>query len=420
MLLNFSFKNFKSYAGECNFSMLAGRDNTLARNLVEIDGKERVSKVHIIYGANASGKSSFIDAMKFVQKFVADSNKLLEHMPIPVRPFKFRKNFDAVPSEFNIVFEKDGIKYVYSFSCTKEKVIEENLDVYYSAKPTKIFARKDSNQYKFLKRDEKLLCELKERNLPNKLFLVTAATWNYEPAKPVVEFLFNGLDVLKNIEGERGLAIAKVASIGADDEYKKFCMSLLNNADIGISDFNLEIKEDYGFFGNEALRAYFKAQNRDVDDIFQRKPKTIKVMTYHEIGAEKEKYALNIGEESLGTIRIFEYAPILFDVLKKGKVLFIDEIDRSLHPLLVKHLVKIFLNEKTNPNGAQLIANTHDTNLLDLDLLRRDEIWFAARDDKTGSTEMYPLSDFSPRKTENVEKAYLLGRYGAVPFIAED
>ena len=143
-------------------------------------------------------------------------------------------------------------------------------------------------------------------------------------------------------------------------------------------------------------------------------------MTYHEIGAEKEKYALNIGEESLGTIRIFEYAPILFDVLKNGKVLFIDEIDRSLHPLLVKHLVKIFLNEKTNPNGAQLIANTHDTNLLDLDLLRRDEIWFAARDDKTGSTEMYPLSDFSPRKTENVEKAYLLGRYGAVPFIAED
>ena len=197
-------------------------------------------------------------------------------------------------------------------------------------------------------------------------------------------------------------------------------MSLLNNADIGISDFNLEIKEDYGFFDNEALRAYFKAQNRDVDDIFRRKPKTIKVMTYHEIGAEKEKYALNIGEESLGTIRIFEYAPILFDVLKNGKVLFIDEIDRSLHPLLVKHLVKIFLNEKTNPNGAQLIANTHDTNLLDLDLLRRDEIWFAARDDKTGSTEMYPLSDFSPRKTENVEKAYLLGRYGAVPFIAED
>ena len=112
-------------------------------------------------------------------------------------------------------------------------------------------------------------------------------------------------------------------------------------------------------------------------------------------------------------------APILYDVFKFGKAFFVDEIDKSLHPFVVKYLIKLFFNKEVNKNNAQLITNTHDTNLLDLELLRRDEIWFTEKDYKTGKSQIFPLSDFSPRKGENIEKSYLLGRFGAIPFISE-
>ena len=137
-------------------------------------------------------------------------------------------------------------------------------------------------------------------------------------------------------------------------------------------------------------------------------------------GDDERTYRLNIKEESLGTIEMFELSTILYYVLKNGSTFFIDEIDRSLHPLLVRYIIGLFFNDKVNTAGAQLIANTHDTNLLDLDLFRRDEIWFTERDYFSGSTTMFPLTDFSPRKDENVEKAYLLGRFGAIPFIKGD
>ena len=114
---------------------------------------------------------------------------------------------------------------------------------------------------------------------------------------------------------------------------------------------------------------------------------------------------------------MFELSTVLYYVLKNGTTFFIDEIDRSLHPLLVRYIVNLFFNSKVNINNAQIIANTQDTNLLDLDLFRRDEIWFTERDYESGSTIIFPLTDFSPRKDENIEKAYLLGRFGAVPFI---
>ena len=127
---------------------------------------------------------------------------------------------------------------------------------------------------------------------------------------------------------------------------------------------------------------------------------------------------LNFEEESLGTQNMFILNPILLHVLKKGDVLIIDELDKSLHPFLVKYIVKIFNSKEFNKNGAQLIFNTHDTNLLNLSLFRRDQIWFTEKDYKKGATDLYPLDDFPVRKTENIEKGYLNGKYGAIPFIA--
>lgn len=419
MLIDFKFKNFMSFADECNFTMLANKDNSHSEDLISF-GKDRASKVRLIYGANASGKTSFINAMYFISSFIANSNMLLEKMPIQVVPFKFCDNCFNTPSEFAITFIKDGLKYAYSFSCTREKVIDERLDIYYSAKPTMIFNRFDTNNYEFNK-DAKILNPLKERNLDNKLFLVTTASWNYEKTKPVVDYLLNTITVM-DVDVLWKICLDRIYENNEQEEYKAFCLKILNNADISISDFKVDPKKlkDVGSEAEMLNKLLSVATNGNEEAM-----KTIQdtniysFTTFHNVKNDNKdnKYPLPLNEESLGTIKMFKYSPILYYVFKEGKVLFVDEIDKSLHPLMVEYLIKMFHDKNINTNNAQLIANTHDTNLLNLGILRRDDIWFTERNYENGKTEMYSLSDFSPRTTENIEKAYLLGRFGAIPFI---
>lgn len=419
MLIDFKFKNFISFADECNFTMLANKDNSHSEDLISF-GKDRASKVRLIYGANASGKTSFINAMYFISSFIANSNMLLEKMPIQVVPFKFCDNCFNTPSEFAITFIKDGLKYAYSFSCTREKVIDERLDIYYSAKPTMIFNRFDTNNYEFNK-DAKILNPLKARNLDNKLFLVTTASWNYEKTKPVVDYLLNTITVM-DVDVLWKICLDRIYENNEQEEYKAFCLKILNNADISISDFKVDPKKlkDVGSEAEMLNKLLSVATNGNEDAM-----KTIQdtniysFTTFHNVKNDNKdnKYPLPLNEESLGTIKMFKYSPVLYYVFKEGKVLFVDEIDKSLHPLMVEYLIKMFHDKNINTNNAQLIANTHDTNLLNLGILRRDDIWFTERNYESGKTEMYSLSDFSPRTTENIERAYLLGRFGAIPFI---
>lgn len=419
MLIDFKFKNFMSFADECNFTMLANKDNSHSEDLISF-GKDRASKVRLIYGANASGKTSFINAMYFISSFIANSNMLLEKMPIQVVPFKFCDNCFNTPSEFAITFIKDGLKYAYSFSCTREKVIDERLDIYYSAKPTMIFNRFDTNNYEFNK-DAKILNPLKERNLDNKLFLVTTASWNYGKTKPVVDYLLNTITVM-DVDVLWKICLDRIYENNEQEEYKAFCLKILNNADISISDFKVDPKKlkDVGSEAEMLNKLLSVATNGNEDAM-----KTIQdtniysFTTFHNVKNDNKdnKYPLPLNEESLGTIKMFKYSPVLYYVFKEGKVLFVDEIDKSLHPLMVEYLIKMFHDKNINTNNAQLIANTHDTNLLNLGILRRDDIWFTERNYESGKTEMYSLSDFSPRTTENIERAYLLGRFGAIPFI---
>jgi AAA15 family ATPase/GTPase len=409
-----------SFADECYFTMLANKDNSHEDDLI-VEGKERFSKARIIYGANASGKSSFIRAMLFVSTFVANSNTMLEKMPIRVTPFKFCNDCFKSPTEFAITFIKDGIKYAYCFSCNKEKVIDERLDIYYTAKPTMIFYRTNTNNYDFNK-DSKLLNELKDRNLENKLFLVTAASWNYEKIKPVVDYLLNTIMVAIDIDMLWKINLDRIYTNNEIEEYKAFCLKILNNADISISDLRVnskkfkDVRKDIEII-KELLRVATKGNEKAILNV--ENSNVYDFITFHEVksGKESNRYSLNLAEESFGTVQMFMYSALLYYVFKEGKVLFIDEIDKSLHPLMVEYLVKMFFDKNINTGNAQLIANTHDTNLLNLDIFRRDDVWFTERDYESGKTEMYSLADFSPRKSENIEKAYLLGRFGAIPFI---
>ena len=417
MLIDFSFKNFMSFGDECRFDMLANSDKQHRGSLID----DKYSRVRLIYGANASGKTSFIRAISFVRWFIFNSNQLLENMPIPVVPFKFRHDAKNVPSEFSLTFVMHEKKYHYAFSCTQDRVINEKLDVYNTAKPTNIFKRINTDTYEF-KRDIRTLRDIASKTTRNKLFLVTSANWNYQWTKPVVEFLLNTL--LPYSFGEQWQAhIAKIKADGQFEDYKRFCLKFFNNADLSISDFIIEekklkeISKDPVF--NSIVSIITQGKEEAIEQI-ENSP-VFNINIQHAVTNEdiEEKYVLNLQEESLGTRQMFQLSPILYHVFQSGITFFVDEIDKSLHPLLVRYIVSLFLDPEINAHNAQLIANTHDTNLLDLELLRRDEIWFTERDFKSGRTIMYPLTDFSPRKNENIEKAYILGRFGAVPFIKE-
>ncbi len=413
MIIDFKFKNFKSFKDTQEFTMLANSDKEHLDDLA-LANSDKLSKTRIIYGANASGKSSFLQAMNFISEYVKRSNYLLESNKIGVIPFKFRENVTSEPSEFSITFIHEGIKYTYEFSCIRDKVLSEKLLVYYSAKSSTIFERTDTSNYDFIKKDLRILNEVKTKNLDNKLFLVTAATWNYEVAKPVVDFLMNKLCVVFDMMKLWKDSMDRIMDENVLEDYKKFCLKILNNADISISDFTVNSKKIKDL-GDEVLKFVHSLTDDEkaVDELINKSAYNFK--THHNVSAGN--YSLEIGEESVGTQHMFIIAAILYYVFKEGKVLFIDEIDNSLHPLLVEYIIKLFKDKELNPHNAQLIAVTHETNLLDLELLRRDDIWFTERDYKTGATELYQLSDFSPRKNENIEKAYLLGRFGAIPFI---
>ncbi len=414
MLTDFSFKNYMSFKDKTDFTMEANYDKSHERNLINF-GNKKYSKVKIMYGANASGKSSFINAFSFVNQFVTVSNMMLNIANIAVKPYGFRQNANSYPSDFTIEFVKNDLKYSYSFSCDRKKVIEEKLEIYYSAKPTTIFNRVNTNEYE-INKDIKNLSKFKELTAENKLFLITLATWNTEIVRPVVEFLINDLIILENTNVN--FDYKSIIDNNEYDEFKSFCLRFLNNADINIYNFDLEVKkfEELDKFNMEALLRV----NKEPSQIeLLKNANFVNVNTIHQIknNDSVEYYKLNMKDESLGTKQLFNLAPFLFYVFKEGKTLIVDEIDKSLHPILVESIIKMFLDESVNKNNAQLICNTHDTNLMNLNILRRDEICFVQKNYKNGVSEIYSLSDFSVRTTENAERAYMLGRYGAVPFV---
>lgn len=419
MLIEFSVTNFLSIKERQTFSTIATSDDLHeATNLISFKNK-RYSKINVFYGANASGKSNFFRALGFARWIVFNSNSLLENFTVPVIPFAFDEETKKQESTFEFIFVKNGTKYFYSFSCDSTTVYSEHLEIYENNKPKLIFNRSNISNYTFTSYKNDLE-ELTKKNTRNKLFLCTSANWNFEPTKAVVEFLINDLCVQDTVSFDQSIILPNLEKITADgdmENYKKFCLNLLACGDFSITDFDIEIRsKEISEFPIEMqpIVNAIKALPTSSNDPF----KEINLTTYHTIfqNGTPKKLSLKLKYESLGTQALFKYAPILFDVLKNGKVLVIDEIDRSLHPLLVHALIELFVSE-TNTSNAQIICNTHDTNLLDFAIFRRDEIWFVERDPNSGVSVIYPLTDFSPRKNENIEKGYLLGRYGAIPFI---
>ncbi len=410
MIIQFSVENFMSIKEKVVFSMLASSDKEIPENLI-LGKKENYLKSAVIYGANASGKSNLIKAMNAVVIMMRNSNNMQPGLKLPIVPFKFDKEYVKKPSSFELIMIINNIKYVYGFVADENRIYEEYLYYYPNGKETELFERTQVNKYHYTS-NENVLKDIVSKNMENKFLLATATTWNYEKTKPVYEFITNGIEILFDYNTIKPLSFSLYKNDN-NGELKEFSLNILNEAEMNISGYNVTDVE----ITDEQLSAI----PLELRGFFNKKTRSFHITTRHNITTEdgkEEDIDLDFEEESLGTQNMFILNPILLYVLKKGKVLIIDELDRSLHPFLVEYIVKIFNSEKYNKNGAQLIFNTHDTNLLNLSLFRRDQIWFTEKDYKKGATDLYPLDDFPVRKTENVEKGYLNGRYGAIPFIA--
>ena len=407
MIIEFSVANFLSFKDKVTFSMLANSSDGLNDNYIEVNNR-KILKTSAIYGANASGKTNLFKILTIVISMLRNSNYINVNSKLPIVPFNFDKDMAKKSSEFEIRFIASGVRYVYGFIADTTNVYEEYLYYYPNGRETKIFDRTNVNEYSFPQGDERRLNDIATKNTPNKFFIATATNWNYEKTEIPYRFLTEDIRTFNNLAALRDVSLREY--LKDSKELKDFALEFLKKADFNIKDYKVletDVSEDV----LAAIPDFIK-----IGMNIPQKPKTFNAVFKH-TGNDLE---LSYEEESMGTQIVFCFIPFIMDALNNKKVVIVDELDKSLHPYLVEMIVGMFNDPDINKSGAQLIFNTHDTNLLKLNILRRDQIWFTEKDDSNGISDLYPLSDFSVRKTENVEKGYMLGRYGAVPFIKND
>jgi len=425
MLLQFSVKNYKTFKDEVKLSLAASNYDKEAREEENVfsDPKFglRLLKSVVVYGANASGKTKLIEAFNFMRYFVINSfTDFQQTIPIDVQPFLLSTETEDKPSEFEVVFIHEDILYRYGFVVTQKQVVSEWLYYKPKTKEVELFYREENNfeVHKTAFAKGKIVAH-KGLVQSKALFISVAAQFNEKIAIDVQKW-FLSTKFLSGLHemGYQMFTINKVQK----SEYKHKILQLLKAADIGIDD--IEIKEDMLESPTKPYR--IPRRNMASKTIIQRNAAFSEVWTFtkHKKYNHKKQAVSSIyfdldEEESSGTRKFFALIGPILDVLENGSVLFADELDAKLHPNLMYKIVSLFNSKEFNTKNAQLIFNTHDTNLLSSGLLRRDQIWFIDKN-KYGEAKLYSLADFKSvevRKNENIAQKYLIGKYGAVPFL---
>jgi AAA15 family ATPase/GTPase len=380
------------------------------------DDVPRLLRSTVLYGPNASGKSTLIQALQFVEGQVLNSQKESQAGDaIDVVPFKLTAASRAADSEFEVTFVEQGVRYEYGFCCNRERFTEEWLIAYPLGRAQKWFHRvfdaevgKDAYKFSTSFLGGRQRQTLASQTRPNALFFSTAIQLNNEQLKPAFDWFKLRLRVF---DSRRGFGPGYTVQRCGEDEDRKRVVAFMNSADLSIAD--IQLKETV--FSADILPKGMPAAIKDefLKDMEGRK--FVEPLFFHKDVNTHEAIEFDEDDESDGTRALFAFAGHWLDVVENERVLVVDELDTSLHPLLVHHLVKRLHHEGTK---AQLIFTTHDTTLLSQKLLRRDQVWFMEKDDKS-ATRLYPLSDFSPRDNEAIERGYLNGRYGGIPFLKD-
>ncbi len=414
MFIEFRVKNFRSLRDEQVLSLVASKDKSLQEThtlSTGIKASPVLLRSAVIYGANASGKSNLIKALQYMRGVVIESATVIQPgQTYAVQPFRLDVESINQPTEFEVTFSLNGIRHQYGFAMTTQRIISEYLLVYKAFKPQCWFERHydaeaDKDIYEFSSglKGPKNLWEGATR--PNSLFLSMAAQLNSEALRPIFDWFSNQL-VIFNEQARLNPQIS-IQWLQEAEKRKVLC-DFLNAADISIADIEVVNRKVPGQAVHfDLVNGKTEIRNEEVEEHQLR----FRHVTEH------GEAVFELGDESNGTRNLLFLAGPVRDILSKEVTLVIDELDTSLHTLLVRELVRLFHQPDLNTGGAQLIFTTHDTSLLDAyGLFRRDQIWFVEKDRQQASS-LIALSEFSPRKNEALERGYLQGRYGGVPFL---
>ncbi len=423
MLIQFSVKNYKTFAEEVKLSMVASKDDTLQEKNVFSSGfGYDLLKSAVVYGANASGKSKLVEGMLFMKNFVENSANYQSNKRINTDPFKLSTVKEKEPSMFEVIFVYENEMYRYGFEVTTEKIISEWLYVRQNngkPKETELFYREEQKfEYNKTKFKVKSLID-NDRVKENTLLLSKADVENEKTAKKVFHCITENWQIIEGLNPNNYLGYT--ASKLEDKVFKNKIIDFLKDADLGIQDLKPKL------MGVEELPK--QVQEFILKNNEGKETKIYSdVVTFHKQYNEFKEYIGQVefsmnDDESSGTEKYFALSAPILDSLLNGHIFVIDELDATLHPNLVCKIVELFNSNITNPKNAQLIFNTHNTNLLspDAELFRRDQIWFTEKN-HYGAAILYSLADFKTdkvRKDDNFEKNYIEGRYGAIPFLGD-
>lgn len=410
MLIQFRYKNFKSFRDDTILDFSATKITEHSDRVVQI-GNEKILPTAAIFGANASGKSNVIEAFRFMTTYVIESfafggegdDKKSKTKKLKQTPFLFDKSSRDAESSFEVYFvssEEAGYKsYNYGFTLDQAGIVEEWLNA----------KSKTARSYKtvfYRNRDELDLSGLPTKSQeilritlePETLIVSLGAKLKISKLKCIRDWFFDTNFTNFGNPIENVFLSSLIPDGFADDkQVQKKVVDYFATFDPSIVGFNVEV---------------IKSDDED--------SRHVKIDALHKIIGSDELASIPLEEESDGTLKMFALYPALQDTLESGGVLFVDELNARLHPLLVRGFLITFLNPITNPNHAQLVFTTHDSWQLSNNLLRRDEIWFTEKA-PSGVSTLYSLADFVDedgtkiRKDESYEKNYLLGKYGAIP-----
>lgn len=396
MIIQFSVANFLSFKEQATLSLVASalKESQFLEDdvLFDVNGANiSLLKSAVIYGANASGKSNLIKALDFFKWYVINSSKGVQSSEkIQIENFRLNQETEREPSFFEVIFTDADVQYRYGFEIDSTKVCREWLfqkNNKRKSKEVELFFRNDDDFSIHPKFNIGKELVSKKMVRENALLLSVAAQFNEAVSVDIMKWLSDTTIVAKSSDKK----IWDMAAMQMDDPImRQRIVAFAKFADFGISDI------------------------RKIDDTI-----VSSHIQYDEKGNEVNNVVFPfLKNESEGTIKYFSLAYPIIDALDNGKRLIIDEFDSKMHPLLTSKIISLFNSAETNRKNAQLIFTTHDTNLLNVGLFRRDQVWFTQKD-TYGATELYSLVEYKVRNTAPYEKEYLMGKYGAVPMVGQ-
>lgn len=399
MLVNFTFKNFRSFRDEMTLSMEAASIQELSEAVVK-SCDEELLPVAVMYGANSSGKSNVLKALKAMRDVLLNSVKLNPKDKLDAEPFCLDLTSAEQPTSFEIQFTLNGSKFRYGFDYTANEILAEWLyEKRVGEREFELFLR-SGNEFKISKTRFAEGNGKQDATPSNRLFVSLVAQLNGKLSQSILDW-FSSIEYISGMDGKE-YAGKTLEMLFLNQQGATEIKQLFTETNLGFNELDIEL--------DDSVAMKMKAES--VHNLYDTDGTMVGVRTFSTDKMESE-----------GTKKMIEIAGPLVDAILSGKILVVDELDAKLHPFLTRKIIGLFMDREINRNGAQLIFATHDTNLLNLQYLRRDQIWFTEKD-KTDSTELYSLVEFRDdagnkvRNDRNIEKDYINGRYGAIPFMS--